>query len=67
MYIEKLQKICTIVVIDILQEGNVVAKVMKKRAYHKQDMDKLNRIALLIGGIAAAIILLLMIGSSLIK
>ncbi len=44
-----------------------MAKAVKKRAYHKQDMDKLNRTALIIGGIAAIIILLLMIGSSLVK
>lgn len=40
-----------------------MAKGAGKRAYHKQDMDKLNRTALLIGGAAAGIILILMIVS----
>ncbi|MDD4602136.1 hypothetical protein SDC9_37326 [bioreactor metagenome] len=37
-----------------------MAKGTGKRAYHKQDMAKVNRTALVIGGGAAAIILLLM-------
>jgi hypothetical protein len=40
-----------------------VAKGASKRGYHKQDMDKLNRTALLIGGTVAAVILLLMVFS----
>lgn len=40
-------------------------KGMAKRAYHKHDSEALNRTALLIGGIAAVVILLLIIGSQL--
>ncbi|VBB06302.1 Hypothetical protein LUCI_1532 [Lucifera butyrica] len=40
-----------------------MAKSIGKRAYHKQDMKKLNRTALTIGGITAAILLLLMVVS----
>lgn len=36
-------------------------KAKSKRAYHKQDMDNLNRTALMIGGIAAAVIIIIMI------
>jgi hypothetical protein len=43
--------------------GKGTAKHMAKRAYHKHDSDSLNRTALLIGGVTAAIILLLIIGS----
>ncbi|MEN6565917.1 MAG: DUF2970 domain-containing protein [Veillonellales bacterium] len=38
-----------------------MSKGIGKRAYHKQDMDKLNRTALIIGGVAAAVILIIMI------
>jgi len=41
----------------------VVAKGQGKRAHHKQDVDKLNRTALMIGGIVAVVILLVIIGS----
>lgn len=40
-----------------------MAKGTGKRTYHKQDMAKLNKTALTIGGAAAVIILLLMIFS----
>ena len=40
-----------------------MGKGMAKRAHNKHDTDSLNRTALLIGGIAAAVILLLIIGS----
>ncbi|MCE5285458.1 MAG: DUF2970 domain-containing protein [Pelosinus sp.] len=40
-----------------------MARSMGKRAYHREDMRKLNRTALIIGGVVAAVILLLMIGS----
>jgi hypothetical protein len=36
---------------------------MGKRAYHREDMRKLNRTALFIGAVVAAVILLLMIVS----
>jgi hypothetical protein len=39
------------------------AKGVGKRGYHKQDVDKLNRTALMAGGVAAAVILLLMVVS----
>lgn len=39
------------------------SKRMTKRAYHKQDTDSLNRVALLVGGTVAVIILVLIIGS----
>jgi hypothetical protein len=45
--------------------GKGTAKHMTKRAYHKHDSDSLNRIALLVGGVAAVVILLLIIGSQL--
>jgi len=38
-----------------------VTKGVSKREHNKQDMDKLNRIALIIGGIVAAIILVVMV------
>lgn len=38
-----------------------MARGLGKRAYHKQDMAKLNRVALVIGGAVAVIILFLMI------
>jgi hypothetical protein len=37
-----------------------MAKGVSKRGYHKQDMDKLNRTALIIGGAVAAAIMLMM-------
>ncbi|HEY3424385.1 MAG TPA: hypothetical protein VGL27_06275 [Negativicutes bacterium] len=40
-----------------------MVKRTSKRAYHKQDMNKLNRYALIIGGVTAVIILLLIIVS----
>jgi hypothetical protein len=40
-----------------------MAKGVSKRGYHKQDMDKLNRTALFIGGAVAAVILLAMVVS----
>jgi len=40
-----------------------MAKGPSKRGYHKQDMNKVNRTALIIGGAIAAILLLLMIVS----
>jgi len=40
-----------------------MARSLTKRAYHRQDMNKVNRLALIVGGICAAAILLLMIGS----
>lgn len=40
-----------------------MAKGQGKRAYHKDDMIKVNRTALIIGGIAAAAILLIMLVS----
>lgn len=40
-----------------------MAKSMGKRAHHREDMRKLNRTALIIGGCVAAVILLIMIGS----
>lgn len=40
-----------------------MAKGFSKRGYHKQDMDKLNRTALLIGGVVAAAIVLMMVVS----
>lgn len=42
-----------------------MGKGMAKRAYHKHDSDSLNRTALMIGGVAAGIILILIIGSML--
>ena len=36
-------------------------KGTSKRGYHKQDMDKVNRTALIIGGGVAAILLIIMI------
>jgi hypothetical protein len=38
-----------------------VVKAKSKRAYHKQDMDNLNRTALIISGVAAAVIIIIMI------
>lgn len=38
-----------------------MAKGLGKKAYHKQDMDKLNRVALVIGGAVAVVILFLMV------
>lgn len=38
-----------------------MAKAKSKRAYQKEDMDNLNRIALIIGGITAAVIIIIMI------
>jgi len=38
-----------------------VAKGKGKRAYHKQDMNKQRRTALTIGGVMAAVILLVII------
>ena len=40
-----------------------MAKGIGKRAYHKQDMNKQKRTALTIGGVLAAIILLVIIVS----
>ena len=40
-----------------------MAKGIGKRAYHKQDMNKQKRTALTIGGVLAAIILLIIIVS----
>jgi len=40
-----------------------VAKGIGKRAYHKQDMNKQKRTALTIGGVIAAVILLVIIVS----
>lgn len=40
-----------------------MAKAVSKRGYHKKDMDKLNRTALIAGGAVAAVILLLMVFS----
>jgi hypothetical protein len=40
-----------------------VAKAAGKRAYHRQDMKKVNRTALIAGGATAAVILLAMIVS----
>jgi hypothetical protein len=37
-----------------------MAKGVSKRGYHKKDMDKLNRTALIIGGAVAAAIILMM-------
>ena len=42
-----------------------MSKGMTKRSYHKRDSDSLNKTALLIGGIAAVVILLLIVGSRL--
>lgn len=39
------------------------SKRLTKRAHHKRDTDSLNRVALLIGGTVAVIILVLIIGS----
>lgn len=36
-------------------------KGTSKRGYHKQDINKLNRTALIIGGAVAALLLLIMI------
>lgn len=44
-----------------------MAKYTSKRMYHKQEMDKVNSIALTIGGVAAAVIIIVMIISFLIK
>ncbi|MCX7780966.1 MAG: hypothetical protein N2491_08635 [Negativicutes bacterium] len=41
-----------------------MAKPKSKREYHRQDMDKVNRTALMIGGAVAALILLVMIVSA---
>lgn len=38
-----------------------MAKGISKRGHHKQDMDKLNRTALVLGGAVACIILLMMV------
>lgn len=38
-----------------------MVKAKSKRAYHKQDMDNLNRTALIIGGVTAAVIIIVMI------
>lgn len=38
-----------------------MAKGNGKRAYHKQDMAKLNRTALIVGGAAAGLILILIV------
>ena len=46
---------------SLLRGGCAVAKGMSKRAYHKKDMNKLNRTALLIGSILGAISLLAII------
>ncbi|MDR3591339.1 MAG: hypothetical protein P4N41_16920 [Negativicutes bacterium] len=40
-----------------------MAKGISKRDYHRQDMDKLNRTALFIGGAVAAAIVLMMVVS----
>ena len=40
-----------------------MAKGIGKRAYHKQDMDKQKKTALTIGGVLAAVILLVIIVS----
>ncbi|WP_156784701.1 DUF2970 domain-containing protein [Thermosinus carboxydivorans] len=40
-----------------------MVKSSKKRAYHKNDIDNLNRTALIIGGVMAAAILLTMVVS----
>lgn len=40
-----------------------MAKAAGKRAYHRQDMKKVDRTALMIGGATAAVILLAMIVS----
>jgi hypothetical protein len=40
-----------------------MARGLRKKAYHKQDIDKLNRVVLMVGGIVAIIILLLIIVS----
>jgi len=45
------------------KEGVAVAKGIGKRAYHKQDMNKQKRTALTIGGVMAAVILLVIIVS----
>ncbi|MDR7867812.1 MAG: hypothetical protein RIN56_13445 [Sporomusaceae bacterium] len=34
-----------------------------KRGYHKQDMQKVNRTALVVGGVTAAVLLLVMVVS----
>ena len=41
-----------------------MAKNKSKRAYHKQDTDKVNKTALMIGGIVASIIVIILIASS---
>lgn len=40
-----------------------MTKGQGKRAHHKQDVDKLNRTALIIGGVVAVAVLLVVIGS----
>jgi hypothetical protein len=50
---------------NIYLEGYGVAKSKGKHQYHREDMNKLNRTALLIGGTVAGIILAAMIISSL--
>ena len=40
-----------------------MVKGSSKRAYHKQDMAKVNRTALIIGGASAGLILILMVFS----
>ena len=45
----------------IIKEGLPMNKGIGKRAYHKQDMNKQKRTALTIGGVLAAVILLVII------
>lgn len=44
-----------------------MGKAMAKRAHNRQESDSLNRTALLIGGVAAAVILVTIIVSVLFK
>jgi len=45
----------------LLRRGYAVAKGIGKRAYHRMDMNKQKRTALTIGGVLAAVILLVII------
>ena len=40
-----------------------MARSKGKRFYHRQDMDKVNRVALYVGGIAACLLVVVMIFS----
>jgi hypothetical protein len=46
---------------------DTMAKGIGKREYHKRDMDKLNRTALIIGSVAAAVMLCIVVVSLLLK